>query len=167
MNILDSIILIPIAIGLIWGLFRGLVKEVAGIVAVVLAIFAAKFFAPQLSEILIRFFSLSEKLWVNVLSWVIIFVAVMLIIIFLSKMVNKLISAVSLGWLNKLLGGVFGGLKFMLLISVLLNIFDTVDDKFNIIKPEIKNESVAYKPVKSVVATLWDFAATEQAPKGM
>ncbi len=64
----------------------------------------------------------------------------------------------SLGGLNKLLGGFFGGLKYALIVSVLLNVFDAIDSKFPIVEPETKSNSFGYKPMLKLAPALWDEA---------
>jgi membrane protein required for colicin V production len=62
----------------------------------------------------------------------------------------------SLGGLNKFLGGLFGALKYALIVSVLLNVFDAMDSRFPLIKAKTKEESIGYKPLLKFAPKLWD-----------
>jgi membrane protein required for colicin V production len=75
----------------------------------------------------------------------------------LVKIIDKFLSLVTLGWINKLLGGVFGLLKFALLLSVLIHLVDMVDQRFNWIQPQVKQNSLFYKPVKAVLPTVMPY----------
>jgi len=68
--------------------------------------------------------------------------------------------SIALGGLNKFLGGLFAALKYALIVSVLLNVFNAMDAKFTMIKPKTKLESVGYKPLMSLAPVLWDETRT-------
>ena len=56
-------------------------------------------------------------------------------------------SKADLNWMNKLLGALFGALKWALIMSVILNLMTLIDPFYEIIKPEAKSTSIAYSPV--------------------
>ena len=89
-------------------------------------------------------------------AYVVVFVAIIIGFILLSRFFEKILDGISLGGINKLLGGVFGGLKYALIISILLTVFDTLDHRFHFVKPETKSNSLFFKPVTSLAPTLWD-----------
>jgi len=155
MNSLDLYLLIPIALGFIFGLFKGLVKELASLAAIVLGIYGAKLLAPILSNILVQTFEFSPK-YAHPLSYLFIFIAIAIMLLILAKMLHKMFESISLGGLNKLFGGVFGAMKYALIISVLLNVFDAVDSRFSILKAETKCNSIAYKPLMKLGPVLWE-----------
>ncbi len=157
MNSLDLFLLIPIALGFIFGLFKGLVKELASLAAIVLGIYAAKFLAPTVSDLLVKSFDFSPKTALP-LSYLFIFISIAVVLLVLSKMLDKVLDSISLGGFNKFLGGIFGALKYALIISVLLNVFDAVDSRFLIMKNETKENSIAYKPLMKLGPVLWDKA---------
>lgn len=157
MNSLDLIIIIPIAAGFVFGLFKGLIKELTSLAAIFLGIYGAKFFSPWLSDVLIKSFDFSAKT-ARPFAYLILFIAIAIALLILAKSLDKLFDSVSLGGLNKFMGGVFGGLKYALIISILINVFDVIDSKFSIISPETKSTSFAYQPMLKLAPKLWDEA---------
>ena len=155
MNTFDLFILIPIALGLIFGLFKGFVKEVVSLAAVVLAIIAAEMLSDSIKPLIAGFFDFSDKM-AKTVSYILIFTLTILAALLISRLTDNLLSSISLGWLNSLLGGVFGGLKFAIIISVLMNVFDALDTKFHFARPESKTESIGYYPVLKLAPSLWD-----------
>ena len=155
MNSLDLYLLIPIAIGFIVGLFRGLIKELASLVAIVMGIYGAKLLSPYASHILVSVFDFSLKT-AQPLSYLIMFIIIVVGLILVSRMLDKIFESMSLGGLNKVVGGIFGALKYALVISVLLNVFDAVDSRFSILKTETKENSIAYKPLLKFGPALWN-----------
>lgn len=66
-----------------------------------------------------------------------------------------MIHALSLGLINALLGGILGGIKLAVLVSVILILTDALDKKINFIDPGTREESKFYKPVKNMAPDLW------------
>jgi len=155
MHNLDLFLLIPIVFGFIFGLFKGLVKELASLAAIVIGIYGAKLFAPMVSGFLIHKFDFSTKT-AQPLSYLLLFIAIAVGLLFIASMLDKMVDSMSLGGLNKFLGGLFGALKYALIVSVLLNVFDSLDSRFSIIKQKTKEESIGYKPLLKFGPTLWD-----------
>lgn len=155
MHTLDLILFIPIALGFVFGLFKGLIKELTSLAAIVLGIYGAKLFAPVISAFLIHEFKFSSKTALPV-SYLLLFVAIALGLLLIANMLDKIFDSMSLGGLNKFLGGLFGALKYALIVSVLLNVFDSMDSRFKFIKPTTKQESIGYKPLLKFGPTLWE-----------
>jgi Uncharacterized membrane protein, required for colicin V production len=157
MNTFDFVVIIPVVAGLIFGLFRGLIKEVTGLVAIFLGIYISKMLAPTVGVWLVQIFNVSENISVPV-AYLVIFVAIMLLCLIVSSLLNKLIKAISLGGINSLLGGLFGAIKLALIVSVLLNVFDVIDQKYHFVEPDMKTESFSYSHIINLAPTLWDEA---------
>lgn len=162
MNSLDLLILIPIAAGFIFGIFKGLIKELTSLAAIILGIYGAKMMAPAVSDILIKSFEFSAKT-AKPLAYLILFITIAIMLLILANVVDKIFSSLSLGGLNKLMGGIFGALKYALLVSVLLNVFDALDSRFSIISVETKNQSIGYKPLMKFGPALWEETKKKKA----
>jgi membrane protein required for colicin V production len=155
MNSLDLFLLIPITLGFIFGLFKGLIKELISLVAIIAGIYGAKLFAPLVSEILINTFAFSPTT-AHPTAYIILFIAIGIGLLLAANAIDKIFDSLSLGGLNKLLGGIFGALKYALIVSVLLNVFDALDSRFNIVKQQTKENSIAYKPLMKFGPALWE-----------
>ena len=164
MNSLDLFILIPIIAGFTFGLFRGLVKELTSLAAVVLGIYGAKFFSPWLAAVLVRSFDFSART-AQPTAYFLLFLVIVVGLLFLSRIVDKVFESMSLGGLNKLFGGLFGALKYALILSVLINVFNVADDKFSIMNPTTKSASFAYEPVLKLGPALWEEAKSYKTDK--
>jgi membrane protein required for colicin V production len=163
MNTLDLILLVPIVLGFVFGLFKGLIKELASLAAIVLGIYGAKMLAPAMSTLLIQHFHFSTKTALP-FAYLVLFAAIAIVLLLLAKTLDKIFDSIALSGLNKFLGGLFSALKYALIISVLLNVFDALDTKFTFIKPKTKMESIGYKPLLKFAPALWDEAKTIKTP---
>jgi len=157
MNSLDLIILIPIAIGFVVGIFKGLIKELISLAAIVLGIYGAKFFSPWFARVLVNTISISPKT-AQPVAFLLLFIAIAVGMLILAHLLDKLFNAISLGGLNKFLGGVFGGIKYALIVSVLMNVFDVLHTKFGIGSEELIENSITYKTTLKVAPQLWEEA---------
>ncbi len=160
MNKLDIILLFPIGLGFVFGLFKGLIKEITSLAAIVLGIYGAKLLAPIVSGLLVSSFHFSEKTAMP-LSYLVLFIGIAIGLLVLAKSLEKVFDSMSLGGLNKLFGGVFGALKYALIVSVLLIVFNAIDSRFSLLSTETKDNSFMYKPLLNLAPTLWDEAKKE------
>ncbi len=160
--ILDIILLLPIVYGLIRGIFRGLVGELTAIVAVIAGVVCAKIYAPTLAIKLIEVLTWGQQVC-ELISYVLIFFVVTICLHLLGKLIARLLRAISLGWLNYLAGCIFGGLKWALIVSVLLNCANLLDSYVHIIKPEVKKSSIAYQPLEKLASVTWNTIQEIQA----
>lgn len=154
MNTFDLFIFIPLALGLIFGLFRGFVKEVISLLAVVLALLAAEMFSPLFSGVIGKLLNLSDKI-ANTATYVLVFIITIITALLFSKLAEKLLSNISFGSLNSILGGFFGALKYAIIVSLFMNVFEALDSKFEFAKPETKTASIGYYPILKLAPFMW------------
>ena len=162
MHTLDLLLLIPVTLGFVFGLFKGLIKELTSLAAIVLGIYGAKLFAPPVSGFLIHTLHFSNKTAMP-FAYLFLFILIAVLLLFLANMLDKVFDSMSLGGLNKFLGGLFGALKYALIVSILLNVFDALDSRFPIIKAKTKAESIGYKPLLKLAPALWEETKQNQA----
>ncbi len=155
MNVLDIIILVPIAYGLVRGLIKGFVHELTSLVAIAAGVVGAKIWAPALAVQLATWFNMQPKI-AQPLSYLLLFIAIALCLHLVGKLFEKILKTISLGGVNKLLGALFGCLKFALVVSILLNGFAFIDAQFQLLKPKTKDTSVLYRPVQKLAGVAWD-----------
>ena len=153
MNVLDILLIIPLLVMAYRGFTRGLIIGLATLVALVLGIWAGIRFTDVASVFVGQVIHVNEKL-LPVITFTIIFFLILLIVHLFGRMLEKLVNLVALGWLNKLLGGIFGIAKAALLLSVLLYLISAFDRHEKLITPTAKENSFLYKPIASIVPRL-------------
>ena len=153
MNILDIVLALILLIGIIRGFIKGFIFEIAVLGALFLGTYAAfrfsYFIQPWVSSTIHS--SPSTVLYV---SSFIMFLLVAVGIFFLAKLFEGLVSIAALGIFNKILGAVFGLLKYAFVISILLYFFNPLDVKHNYISPDKKAESKLYYPLLKMSQTV-------------
>ena len=154
MNSLDLYIIIPVALGFLIGLFRGLVKEVISLIIIIAGIYLSKLFAPLLANWIVGIFDISLKA-AQPLSFILVFVLIAIVLIIIGKIIHKMIKVLSLGFFNALLGGLFGAVKFALIVSIILIVTDALDEKLSFFENDVREKSIFYEPAIKIAPDLW------------
>lgn len=155
MNTFDLIILIPVLIGFVFGLSKGFIREILSLAVIFIGIYGSKLLSPIADSILTGVFSVSETI-AKPLSFVVMFLLIAFTLMVLARSLDKLIDSASLGGMNKFFGGLFGALKYALIISLLLNVFHAIDSRIHILNEETKSQSMLYNPMLKLAPQLWD-----------
>ena len=98
------------------------------------------------------------------MAFAVTFLGVVLAIVFIGKILTKLADITALGLINKILGAVFGSLKWALILSVLLLFFDKFNKTIPFVEKEMLDESVMFYPIKSIIPTLIPSIMDEDNP---
>jgi membrane protein required for colicin V production len=149
MNYIDIILCVPLLWGLYKGFTKGIIIEAASIVALGLAIWSGVKFHDFLTEYSHQHFSWDTK-YLPVISFAIIFLGILILVYAIAKLLERLVKAVSLGFVNKLTGGIFGILKFGLILSVIIFVLNAIEKNIRFIPAEAKQKSLLYEPVGKI-----------------
>jgi len=153
MNWFDLVVIILVLLTLVKGFFSGLVMQVATLAGLVLgAIFAGKlseFIAPELIE-----FAEASPHIIGPLSYIIAFVAILVALFFVGKLIESFMNALAMTTLNRLAGALFCAAKWIILFSILLNLLIEFDQDKKIIKEDVRSESYTYPLISEVAKTV-------------
>ncbi len=120
MNSLDIFLLIFIAYFTIRGIFRGLIKELIIILALILGYYLAMTFYDPLSHWLLKSFKALPKTGAQILAFILIFVIINVLLRLLGSFLEKLVKLVFLQSINRLGGALFGLLKSLFFLSIVV-----------------------------------------------
>ena len=149
MNYIDIILSLILFYGLFKGFTRGLIIEAASLLSIVIGILGALTFTP-IMESLLSYFLSEEKLPSSIILFTASLILIILGINFFAKNLTKFIKLVSLGGINKVLGGIFGVSKYVLLISILFVFVDQFSFMFEFFESNFLEESVMFESLKNV-----------------
>ena len=151
MSQIDIILIIPLLWGAVMGFKKGLVLELASLVGLILGIYGAIKFSDYTAEKLVEFVDITQQ-WLGLISFLVTFVGIVLGVFLAARVLNKALRLVALGTVNRVLGLVFGTLKFALIISTALYFFENINRKFEFVEQEFADESLLYQPIKLATA---------------
>ena len=147
MTTIDIIILIALGAGVIIGFMKGFIRQLASILGLIVGLLAAKALYTSLAVKLCP--TVTDSMTVaQILAFVIIWIAVPLIFTLVASVLTKAMEAVSLGWLNRLLGAGLGALKYLLLVSLVVCVIQFIDTDSQLISQTKKEESLLYSPME-------------------
>lgn len=124
MNLLDYILIAVLVFCLIRGIFRGLIKELSSIVGLLGGFYGAYTYYPSLAEILSAV--IGNPVYLNIVSFVIICLVVYVAVNMVAAVLKYFMNIVFLGWLDRVGGALFGGVKGVLaavIVIVMLTAF--------------------------------------------
>lgn len=154
MTVIDIVLAALILFGLIRGFMKGLFVEVASLLALVLGVYGAIHFSYFAADYLKDKTDWAEKT-ISLTAFAVTFIIIVVLVALTGKVLTKIADFAALGILNKLLGGAFGALKIAFVLSVLLNFFDRMNKTLPFVSEQTIEESVLYKPMKSIVSTVF------------
>lgn len=157
MSTLDIIILVCFVPAIVRGIQRGFIAQIVSLVSVILGIWLAFHFSEMACEWLRQYFPNVSETILNIAGFVLILVVVALLLHLVGKLIMGLFKAVDLGWLNWVLGLIFSLLKGALIIGLALVLFDTLNLKFSLVKPETLDESVLYAPIRDAAYKVFPY----------
>ena len=155
MQTIDIIIAVLLALGLVSGLRDGLVKQVASLAGLIGGLILGRAFYMPVGEWLIGQFGMSAEA-AHITAFIVILIIVPLLFNLAGWLVSKLLSVICLGWINRLLGGLVGVLKFALLVGVIITGFEFFDQRNSLISEEKKEASVLYYPIYDATGIFFD-----------
>ena len=129
MSFIDIIIILFLLWGAIEGFLKGLIIEVATLASLILGVYLAIRYSPYTEEILRDFLNVTSR-YIAYIALAVTFVVVVSGVYVIGKLLTKLVDILTLGWVNKFIGSVFGIVKYMVIVCVLLLILDAVNSKF-------------------------------------
>ena len=140
--------------GFLRGLWNGLFVELASFLSLLAGIWAALKFSDTLNQLLQSIVSWSPKT-IMVVSFALTFVVVFIAIMMLAKVFTTLFSFAGLGIFNKILGGVFGIFKMVLIVGVSLGIFEKINFANHFAEKETLEKSIFYFPVLNTATSIY------------
>lgn len=155
-NTLDVIILVCFIPALVQGFRKGFIKQVFSIAAIVLGAWLSFHFSSKAAEWAGTFVKMNGTL-LGILSFVIVFAAVYFALMLAAGLVRKFVTFIMLGWMDKLLGTVFGLLKAVLAIGLAIMLVDAANTALNLIPESTIKESVLYAPVKDIANVVYPY----------
>ena len=141
--ILDLLFAIAIVFAIFKGYRRGFIVGLFSLVAVIIGLAAAMKLSAVAASYIGQNVNVSKE-WLPVLSFVVVFIIVVLLIRLAANAIDRTVEMVMLGWLNKLAGIVLYVIIYTIVFSVLL----FYAEQIKLLKPETVANSVTYSYVQ-------------------
>ena len=146
MNYIDYILLLPVVYGLYRGFSKGLILELASLIALLAGIYGAIHFSSFTFDWISQYVEV-ETSYLQLAAYGLTFLLIVLVITLTGKILTLLVKMVALGLVNRIMGALFGGIKALLILAVLLMFFDKFNKQFGLVDKSTLKSSTLYFPV--------------------
>jgi len=151
--IVDIFFLLCLGWGAYKGFKKGFIKQSLSILSMAFATWGGFVFAGKLVPFMQQYFQISD-----LAGWIVSFIFVFLFIVLLTYITGfiatKVINAVSLGMINRLSGAVLGIFTNMLILSLLIMLFNQINGKTNFVEEKTLEKIYLYKPIEKVAPAI-------------
>jgi membrane protein required for colicin V production len=114
-NYFDIFVIIAMAFFFIKGAYNGFFQEISGIIAIVLSIFLLRMYGSGVADFIGRYSSSSLN---YPFAIAIIVVGSFILVSLVTGILNKIMQITFTGWINRILGAIFGLIKGLLLTGI-------------------------------------------------
>lgn len=152
MNTLDLCILAFLSIGAFLGWRKGLIMELFTFGSLLAGVYFAFHFSDTITQYFVA--DKDEGVLVAFLSFLIVFIIVVVLVRFLGKLFEKFVAFVWLSIFNKIFGALVGVLKWGLLAGCALLLLGPLDPKNDAVPVLAKESSVLYPHLMDYTTTI-------------
>lgn len=156
MNILDIILLICFVPAIIQGLRKGFISQAISLISIILGVWASSRFSAIISEWIAQYMSASDQV-LKIISFTLILIAVFIILGLIGKLLEGIFKLVTLGWVNRVLGLVFALAKAFIIVGILIMVFNSLNDTFELVKPSVMKDSVLYPYINQATNEIFPY----------
>ena len=144
MSYLDYFFIFIISFSLLVGCYRGFARELLSLIGWVLAFYFANLFSGDLLKYVP--FEFGER--INfIIIYMVIFVIILLLAAFVASLLNSLIKNVGLGFLNIIMGSIFGFMRGILITFIIIFLIE----KTTFISDVRLADSISVPVIKSLI----------------
>ncbi len=137
--IIDLIFVVLIVLALIQGYRRGLIVAIFSFVSIIVGLAAAMKLSTVVAKYIGHSVKISDK-WLPIISFIVVFIIVVLLVRLGARAIQKVTETVMLGWLNKLGGIILYAAIYTTVFSIVL----FYARQIKIIDPKTLQASVTY-----------------------
>ena len=162
MNYFDVLVFIILTYGLLSGFFKGFVVEIAGVVALIFGLLGSFKFSNVLGNTIENLIDWDSKT-IQIASFIFLFILIIYSISLLAKMITKTLKLIALGWLNRILGGFFGFLKWAVVLSAFTLIISKLNEIITVFSGFNLEDSKSYFFLNELGSFLFDWVSQSKS----
>lgn len=155
MGVIDIILIAVVALGAIGGFVKGFIFQLFSIAGLAVGFIAARALYQVVAEKVAIYVTDTSMSVLQIIAFISIWIIVPLLFSLLASSLTRAAEMLSLGALNRFLGLLLGGLKWVLILGLLINVLDYIDGDSRFIAKTKKEESMLYYPIKEIIGTFF------------
>lgn len=159
MNFIDIFLAVLLLYGAIRGFISGLIIQISSLIGFVLGIYLALRFSDLFASTLVDDYGIQQTSYLPIVSFAILFVAVLIGIFFLGKGIKMLLKVTMLSPIDKIGGAILGMMKYVIIFGMAFNFLNHSEPPIHLISEETIEESVLYSPVMKTSSIVVPFVS--------
>ena len=164
MNVLDIVLIILFIPAIIRGISKGFIEQFIALASLFLSAWLAYLFADKVGTWLSAYIDGVSKEVLYIFAFIIIIIPPSLFellfsapLFLLAKVLSKVVSAISLGWLNSILGLALAVFNTALIIGLILSAFSSFNASTFHLGTEWMDSSVIYRWISDLTQTIFPY----------
>lgn len=154
MNIIDIIILVPLAFFAYRGFTKGFFISVAMLAGLLFGLYAAINFSEYMADFLTNKLNLVNNN-IKFIAYITTFVVVVVLVYLLGQFLSRVAKTAGLGLVNRLAGAALGIVKGLIIVSAFLLLLAKIDPRAQLVSQKTRDESISFKPVLSIAPAIY------------
>lgn len=160
MNWLDLGLIVLLVLAFFSGAKKGLFVALASLIGLIAGIYCALYFSDFVADYLMRWFEWDSGT-TSVVAFGVTFLAVLILVSMIGKIVTHIADLAFLGAINKLLGGLFEVVAMAFIVSVVFMVLNAWAPTEDLITDQRKADSQLYEPIASIAPKVLPFILNE------
>ncbi|MGY8945792.1 MAG: CvpA family protein [Flavobacteriales bacterium] len=161
MNYLDIFIVSILVFGFFRGFIKGLIMELSSLLAIILGTYGALNFSDiTLDWFLVNFSNQIESIdenYLKIASFAFTFLIIIVLVSVVGKVLTRVIKMVFLGLINKISGGLFGSIKYLLVMSFCFVFFEDLNSTLFLVDEKNLEATLFYESIIELGNVLLNF----------
>jgi membrane protein required for colicin V production len=142
------------------GFSKGLIIQAASLAALLLGVFGAIKFSGYTAFVLTKKLNVTGD-YLQLIAFAVTFVIIVIAVHIVARITEKMVKAVALDFVNRILGLFFSTIKIAFIISIILVIINTIDYRINFMPKDKLNKSLLYKPLSALAPMIFPYFRLE------
>ncbi|MBR2025593.1 MAG: CvpA family protein [Alistipes sp.] len=152
MNLFDVLTILVLVWTIFSGWRSGFLSQLLGLLGIIGGAILAVAYGAEVGQML----GFNEAYSV-IAGFLITFVVTMIVVSILSRLLASVLSAIGLGWVNRILGAAFSALKGVLVLSMLYAAIFSLNEQLGFLGPTIFETSLSFDIVREAAAPLMEY----------
>lgn len=143
MHIVDAVVLIVLLYGLYRGVTKGFFVAMASFLSFLIGLICALKFSNSLKIMLFERLDWDSRA-IAVMAFVLAFIVAVVLVRLVAKWATEVFKTLSLGFVVRILGGVFEVFRMAIVVALLFALFDMVNSNYSLVSKETLQDSYSY-----------------------
>ena len=157
MGVLDIVLLMIFIPAIIRGISKGFIEQLAALLSIFLSAYVAYLFADKVGAWLSQWITFNSPTVLYILSFVVVIILCVLVMNLVAKVLSKVIDAIALGWLNRILGFVIAIFNTALVLGILFVLFNDVNEKYLHLSTQFMQDSTIYAWINKLTEIVFPY----------